>query len=501
MGKIVRNPEQFSKKTYDLIVIGGGIYGIMISMEAARRHFRCLLLEKGDFGGATTFNSLRILHGGFRYLQSLDLHRFLESVNERRWFLRYLPELVIPLACLMPLYGKGMRRPSVLRVASGMNNVLSCGRNRGVFRDKHLPKGKVISAEETLRLAPGISAAGIKGGVLWYDASMQDSQRIVVEILREACGTGAEVLNYMEALELITNRKKVLGVKAKDLETGRSYEYRARIVVNAAGPWCREVARRFDRDVEGLFKGSLAWNVLLSKPAFSACALAVSPKKNNGKTYFLVPWKGKVLAGTGHVPWEGTAEDPRPSPELLQDFLDDLNLAIPGLEATKQDILYLFSGLLPATVEGTSQLAVREVIWKHSEHDGPEGLYSLSGVKFTTARKVAEKALNKIFGLPSRKNPFKPLTIRVPSSAISGPKGDNAFEAGHLLDSLGSIVRDESVVHLDDLVFRRTSLWEKPQVIRDLAPTLCSLFPWDPIRRNAEMARIIREIPKGEMNG
>ena len=114
---------------YDLIVVGGGIYGAFLTLDAAHRGLRTLLLEKEDFGGQTSFNTLRIVHGGLRYLQSLDLHRFRESVRERTWFLRHLPDLVEPLACLMPLYGNGLKRPIVLRAALTLNDLLSASRN------------------------------------------------------------------------------------------------------------------------------------------------------------------------------------------------------------------------------------------------------------------------------------------------------------------------------------------------------------------------------------
>lgn len=501
MAKIIRDPVSAAKVTYDLIVLGGGIYGAMLSLEASRRRLRPLLLERDDFGAATSFNSLRIVHGGLRYLQNLDLHRFRESVSERRWFLKTFPGLVKPMPCLMPLYGRGLYRPSVLRAALCLNDVLSRKRNQDVHPDRHLPPGKVIDANQTRAIFPSVDECGLKGGAIWHDACMPDSQRLLVEILRWACTLGATTLNYVEAQELVKNNQDVVGVMAVDRESGGVHEYRARIVVNAAGPWCRAVAARFHQDEPALFKPSIAWNVLFKKEALSDHALAVTPKKPGGRTYFMVPWKGKLFVGTGHAPWfQGTTERPRPSTEQLQGFLNDLNLAVPGLELSSDDILRFVAGLLPTKKIGTTDLTTREVILNHADYGGPQGLYSISGIKFTTARLVAEKTLNQIFperrtttAEPVRDN-FKP-----PESTRDG-RGLFPFdwhpddEDTEWKNDLRMIIDEESAQHLDDLIMRRTSLWDSPSRAIEVASFVSKLFDWDESRCHKEIERLIETI-------
>src|SRR5690606_18835162 len=129
---IYRDLQRAQEARHDLIVVGGGVHGVMMALEAARRGLRPLLIERGDLGSGTRWNSLRIVHGGLRYLQSFDLPRYRESVAERRWFMRNLPDLVAPLPCLMPLYGNGLRRPMIFRVALKLNDLLSARRNDGV---------------------------------------------------------------------------------------------------------------------------------------------------------------------------------------------------------------------------------------------------------------------------------------------------------------------------------------------------------------------------------
>ncbi|RPH57928.1 FAD-dependent oxidoreductase, partial [bacterium] len=169
---IDRDPDDAAAGSSDLLVIGGGMYGAVLALEAARRGISTLLLERGDFGRETTWSSLRILHGGLRYLQRLDLPRFRESVGERRWFLRCFPDLVEPLPCLMPLHdpprGGRLRRPGIFRFALRVNDLLA--------RERALPPGRLLSAAETVELFPGVDRAGLRGGALWYDAVAKDPE-------------------------------------------------------------------------------------------------------------------------------------------------------------------------------------------------------------------------------------------------------------------------------------------------------------------------------------
>lgn len=510
MNKIIRNPSDASKETYDLIIIGGGIYGVMLSFVASQFGLKNLLVERDDFGGATSYNSLRIVHGGLRYLQKADLHRFLESVNERRWFLRNFPGLVEPLPCLMPLYGIGIYRPSVFRPALMLNDILSMHRNEGVHRDYHLHSGRIVSRQETEEIFPGIDRQGLKGGAVWYDASMPDSQLLLIAILKQSCWMKTTALNYVEAVELLRSNDGVEGLVAIDRENSRTYHFSSKIVINCAGPWCRELAAGMDRDYPELFKSSIAWNVLFDRKALSDYALAITPKRPGARTYFLRPWKGMLLAGTVHEPWDGVESNPMPSTESVTQFIDDLNQSIPNLDLTHEEILHIFSGLLPAKREGSTELAVREVILDHGKTGGLKGLFSISGVKFTTARLVAEKAVRKIFPdlqVPPNDRPIKgdvdESTLRRAGIfnfewRLNGP-------SHHWKDDLKKIIAEESVLHLDDLILRRTTLGDNPARALAVAPAICELFEWDTFRCEQELARLRKyfedTIPSGILKG
>ncbi len=494
MARITRSPASAETENFDLIIVGGGIYGAMLSLEACRRGLRPLLLERGDFGQHTSFNSLRIIHGGLRYLQSLDLQRFRDSMAERHWFLKNFPGLARPLHCLMPLYGEGLRKPHILKGALFANDLLSYRRNRNVPRECHLDAGRVIPPEETKQIFPDVDTDGLKGGAVWCDAFMPDSQRLIIEIIAHACEKGAKALNYVEALELLKEDDHTVGIRAEDRETRRVYEFKSPLVINTAGPWSGSFAAGIDPEAEEeLFRPSLAWNMLLDRDALSDHAVAVAPRKPNAHTYFLVPWKGRIFAGTGHVPWTGKiVERPMPSEEQTAAFLADLNLAIPGLDLKSQDILRIFSGLLPASRSGTAKVSVREVILDHEERGGPVGFWSVSGVKFTTARRVADKALSRIFQDVAISGETRgPSYLRKYSFDldISEP---SCVTRHH--DELRTIIEEESVVHLDDLMLRRTNLGDFPKQAVSLAPMLCHLFDWDNERCDTECERIATAV-------
>lgn len=497
MSIMTRNLSVATKEPYDIIIVGGGIYGVMLSFVASQYGLKNLLLERDDFGSATSYNSLRIIHGGLRYLQKADLHRFFESVGERRWFLRNFPGLVEPLPCLLPLYGKGIFRPSIFRAALKINDILSMHRNLGVPEDYHLSSGKIVSLQEAEEIFPAIDKQGLKGSAVWYDASIPDSQLLLMEILKQSCSMRTTALNYVEVQELIKSNGIIQGIIAVCNEDSKAYKFLSKVVVNTAGPWCRELAANFDKDYPQLFKSSLAWNVLFNKNALSDYALAITPKRNGAPTYFLRPWKGMLLAGTIHESWDGVVSNPMPSMNSVNNFIDDLNRAIPKLNLKQDDILHIFSGLLPAQKQGTNKLAVREVILDHGENGGINGLYSISGVKFTTARLVAEKTIKKVLyhsGKIPKRQPLAGEFKRNIFDHIGVFDFDWCMNGSNKnwKDELKKIIKEESVIHLDDLILRRTSLGDNPNQALEVAPSICELFDWDKMKCEREVERLKR---------
>ncbi len=487
MTSIKRDINSTKDHNYDLIIIGAGFYGTMLAYEASCRGIKTLLLEKNDFGFATSYNSLRIVHGGLRYLQSMDLLRFKESVAERKWYLQNFPNLAKPISCLMPLYSKGLQRNSIMWAALNINDLLSATRNQKVNYENNLLRGKIVSIDKVKNIFPRVDGNGLKGGAVWNDGTIDDSQIVLLEILKAAAQNGCTPLNYMEVVSTITSNDEICGVLTLDKETGEEVEFNSSLVINSTGPWSKELAKSFHKNFDELFNYSIAWNILFDIDALSDHALAVTPPKENAKAYFLRPWKGKLFAGTIHEPWDGVCDIPVPKQESINNFISDLNLSIPGLNVTKGDILQIYSGLLPAKEQGSNAIAVRDVIIDHFEHGGPKGLFSLSGVKFTTARLVAEKVLKKIFKdstLP-KKTEFNFPAKSDEEYGIFGFNWD--LDQNLIKEVLEKKIKDESVVHLQDLILRRTTLGDNPITSLKFAREISKLFDWSKERRETEI--------------
>jgi glycerol-3-phosphate dehydrogenase len=491
---IARNPVRAQESRFDLIVVGGGIYGVALTLEAARSGLRPLLLERDDFGQHTSSSWLRFLHGGLRHLQRMDLVRHYESVVERRWYLSTFPDLVEPIQCVMPIYGDGLRRMSVMAGVLALNDLLSPQRNRGLRPDRLLPRGRTISRSEVRRLAPGVEPSGLQGGAVWYDAVARRPQRVLMEMLRWGAQRGATALNYVEVQDLLQNSDGVQGVQARDARTRKDLQFLAPVVVNCAGPWSGALAGRLHDRPAGLFRPSLALNVLTDRSADFDGAVAVTARRPGARTYFLLAWAGKVLAGTYHA-GQGTdrpggqetngAGSPAPGieEELVSSFLEELNEAAPWLELSAGNVVRSFSGQLPVRRSGTVELSGREIVHDHETHGGPRGLFSVSGVKYTAARRVAARALGRI----SRRGMIPRLkrdTDAAPPPLIPPEPADMARMVRESPETaraiVGTLVAEESVLQPDDLFLRRTGWGEvqpPPKALKDLVEESLSRAP------------------------
>ena len=297
-----RDLSELQSTHYDLLVIGGGIYGVSIARDAALRGMRVALVEKQDFGHATSFNSLKVIHGGLRYLQHLDIPRMRRSIYERMVLMRIAPHLVHPLPFLMPTYGYGIQGKVIMRLALALNDLIGFDRNRLRDPGKYLPGGHVISRGRCLELVPGISQEGLTGAVIWHDGQIHNSERLIMALLKGAVNTGAAVANYVEVSELLKRKNRLYGVHAIDNLTGAQIEIKAKIVANAAGPWVQQVlgfpvAGRKDRKL--LFSKTM--NLMIKKKIVTEYAVGITSYRsyiddkaliNKGRRlFFLIPWR------------------------------------------------------------------------------------------------------------------------------------------------------------------------------------------------------------------
>jgi glycerol-3-phosphate dehydrogenase len=228
-----------------------------------------------------------------------------------------------------------------------------------------LPGGRILDASETAAVFPNVNRQGLRGGALWHDAVMLSPERVLIEMLRWAGAGGASALNYVEAERLIVEDGEVRGVGACDRLSGERLVFRSPCAINAAGPWCQSLAAQMDRRGPELFHPALAFNLLLDRPAIAEVAVAIEPKRRGARMYFVLPWRGRMLAGTFHAPAANGVTEARPTGEQVAAFLDDLNAAVPGLGLRRGDVVQIYAGLLPARREGDAEPASRERIHDH----------------------------------------------------------------------------------------------------------------------------------------
>lgn len=454
-----RDIVQLAAEEYDVIIVGAGIYGACAAREASLRGLKVAILDKGDFGSATSQNSLKIIHGGLRYLQQADIIRMRESVRERRTLMKIAPQFVHPLPCVMPTYGHLTKGREALFVAMLLNDIISFDRNRLEDPEKFLPRGRVISRERMLRMTPGIPDRGLTGGALWYDCQTHNSERLLLSFLLSANDAGARVTNYVEVTGFVTSGRRVTGIEALDKLSGERCKIRARLVLNAAGPWVNKVLGLLGDDrVKVPLRLSTAMNLISRKFIDGhAAGLQSQPDlieenaliRKGSRLYFIAPWRHVSIVGTAHEPYEGDPDDYRVKEKEIADLLSEINRAYPAAGLKREDVRHCYGGLLPMKgvnrKTGDVNLLKHYSIVDHGRRDDREGLISILGVKFTTARDVAARAIDLIvkkLGIP---------TSRSRSDEIPIFGGDivrfNDFLAGALRSKPDTISR-ESMTHL-----------------------------------------------------
>jgi len=470
--------------TADLLVIGGGAYGLCAAWEAAQRGLTVVLIERGDFGEATSSNSLHTMHGGLRYLQHLDLRRMRESIRERRFWLRAAPELISPMPFVLPTFGHGLRGPEALQTALALNDVVSADRNRGVAPENHLPRGRRLSRAEAKHQFGPLQISGYNGAALWYDGFNRSPERLLVAIMQAAADAGASLANYCVAEELSRENGRIVGAVVRDLVGGAIAPLRARFVLNATGPWVDTVAEMAGRRASApLFRPSKAMNLVVRRLPLNAAVGLPVPRQGRetdalldkgAVTYFILPWGEFSLIGTKHLQFRGSADALRVEPRDVAGFLAELNPILGRHGVSPKDVIAVKCGLLPEQAGGTGAgdvvLQKHGRIIDHEAEDGIAGIISVVGVKWTTARLVAQQAIGQVAvklqrGKFTRVIPMTQTRLDVHATmdhTVLVP--DSAATEAQLVQA----ARNEMAVHLADAVLRRTDLGMSQHLDREL---------------------------------
>jgi glycerol-3-phosphate dehydrogenase len=407
---------------YELIVIGGGIIGAACAYEASSRGIKVLLVEKSDFGSETSQGSFKIVHGGLRYLQHLDLPRLRESVRSQNYVRRFAPNLVKPLPFIVPCYGYGMKGREVLSLACEIYSILSCDRNRGVAKDQILPKYKVLSTDQLLEIAPYLEKDKLRGGVVFYDSQMLDPDRLILQVLLSAERQGAYLKNYTR-VESIVPANNIYEVNLINEITKEHKKVFSKYVINAMGPWAYSLkdllpckGKYSQSETEYYSKGiQLA---VKNYPLTQAISIqtkgldTAATISRGGRAIFLQPWRNLTLIGTTDSIYKGKPDGFRIGEEEIIQFFKEVCDAYPDPKLKKAEVAFAFGGLRPIDPvlldrirggearDGLVNTSRDEEFIDHKsacvQWNMPafSNIVSIVGIKYTTYRSVAVRVLD-----------------------------------------------------------------------------------------------------------
>jgi glycerol-3-phosphate dehydrogenase len=479
-------PYDTGATEFDVFIVGAGISGSAIARDAAMRGLRVLLVDQGDVGAGTASASTRLIHGGLRYLEHFEVPLVRESLHERGTLLQTAPHLVQPLQFLIPLYAAGSRSAGTIRLGLLAYEVLSGGgRNTGHHR--------ILSPQETLRLAPGLDPGGLQGGALYDDAQAVYPERLALENALSAREYGALLLTYtrVDGFEVAHGRTAAIHLTGE--RTGSSRTVQAAVVVNATGPWADQVLAGLPGDRPRLIGGTKASHLVVrSFPGAPSTALYTEATDN--RPYFIVPWAGNYLIGTTDERFDGDPGDATATDDEISYLIESTNQVIPAARLSRDNVLWTYAGVRPLPYEPDVPEAklTRKHVFHRDEH--VRDVISVAGGKLTTHRSLAEEAVGLIFETLGRRAP----RCRTADEPLPGGRagdwprfadgfrccsGQPAAVAGHLLKVYG--VRAADVLNFagDDEGLRTplpgtaTIAAEVPFAIRnELATTLSDTY-------------------------
>jgi glycerol-3-phosphate dehydrogenase len=399
-----RNTEKLRDQKFDVLVVGGGITGACLAHDAALRGLSVALVERGDFACATSSASSKLLHGGVRYLQQIQLAKVRESAFESAFFQRIAPHLSRWVPFLVPTYRSLAKGRALIRAGMALYEALTVGRD-GMIEDpaKKAPANFYLDRATLLDRVPLLAGRrDLTGAQVLHESHMYNSERMVLAFVKASAENGAVIGNYLCLVGFLHERGAVAGGTVRDELTGETFPVRATVVANAAGPWIPALNRSLSgatlsRPVTRFSSGAH----IVTRLVHEEFALAVGTPRaaqtlvdRGGRHVFVIPWRNHSLIGTTNSPYAGDLDSVRPTETDVASLLADVNAALPGASLDRHDVRYSYAGLYPLVEEvvrpevyqGTGEYQVVD----HAAGGGVDGLISVLGAKYTTARKVAE---------------------------------------------------------------------------------------------------------------
>ena len=556
-GPLRRDLSSLTEREFDLVVIGGGIFGACAARDAARRGLSVALLERGDFSGATSAQSFKMVHGGLRYLQHADLRRVRQSSADRHTLLRDAPHLVRPLPIVVPTYGHGMRGKEALRAAMAVYDALTFDRNFSISDPRRrIPRGRCLSRAEVLERYPGLPEKDLTGAGVFSDGQMINPPRLVLAFVRSAADAGAVVANYVEAGRLVVRDGRLSGVAARDLLGGKELLVRGRVTLNTAGPYAEGLLAEAGLPLADRTPWSRDAYFVVDRPLVPGTEALALPARTSdpdavlsrgARHLFLVPWHGATLVGVWHAVYEGYPDGYTVGQSELQEFIDEINAAYGGLDLTLDDISLWNAGLIPfGENDPTSpdlRFGHRSRLIDHAAEHGVEGLVTLIGVRFTTGPSDAARAVGLALAKLGRGAPppspapvhggdvpdvdghVAGLLARGPAAAPAAALRALAHNHGSTADRVVALarerpdlartiadtdvlraeavhaVREEMAMTLGDVVFRRTDLGTARHpgsaALEECLGLVAGEAGWDEERRRREIKAVLDEFPPG----
>jgi glycerol-3-phosphate dehydrogenase len=386
-----------ARSEWDVVIVGGGATGTGVAIDSAARGYSTLLVEQSDFGKGTSSRSTKLVHGGVRYLEQGNLRLVMEALRERGLLLQNAPHLVHNLGFVVPsydwweapFYGAGLK----------LYNLLA-----GKYR---FGPSLILSREETLQRLPSIRTEGLRGGVIYYDGQFDDS-RLLIHMVATAYEQGAALLNYAQAIAVARD-----GVRFRDLETGREFDARARVVINAAGPFSDAIRRMADPSAEPAIAPSQGVHLVFDQSYLPGDSAIMVPHTSDGRVMFAIPWHGHTLVGTTDTPVAEAPLEPVAFEEEIEFILQTAGLYLER-KPTRADILSVWAGIRPLSAPGSAAGKTSAISRDHTIRVEPSGILTITGGKWTTYRRMAEHCVDEaaaLGGLPASPGVTRDLPI------------------------------------------------------------------------------------------